>query len=315
MKTGMANKDTPNQDTDGQRLNFGPDSPPALQAMGKVKAFLDPYRRWIHSLVLFGSYALGRAERGSDIDLLVILRNGRMTREIKNRLFHVAFDLSGPRENTDGIEIQVVPFDEKEIDHLFRLSTPLAHAIREGLIIWDNGFFHSLLAKRYSKWPTREAAEEALIRWIIGHYYLCAVDLKHEIQRDHGPGGMCSERERCVGHFKGDILARVISRMLYVTLPEKGMLPLTKRELRAMSAKTYGKDSEKAVMLALQVLREGRPIDDKEFRVMFPFARRLFRECMRICGRTNPRVIQALRTNAEISRIRVKVIRGGLREG
>jgi hypothetical protein len=36
---------------------MGPDLPKALEAMGAVKIFLDPYRRWIHSLALFGSYA------------------------------------------------------------------------------------------------------------------------------------------------------------------------------------------------------------------------------------------------------------------
>ena len=294
---------------DRKGLKFGPDSPKALRAMGKAKALLDPYRKWIRSLVLFGSYALGQAERGSDVDLLVILRPGEMTREIKNRLFHVPFDHSDPDETTNCMEIQMVPFDEKEIDHLFRLSTPLAHAIREGLIIWDDGFFHSFLSKRYPKWPTRKAAEEAFVRWIIGHYYLCAVDLKREIQRDHSPGGICSRQKGCAGHFKGDILARVISRMLYVILPEMGMLPLTKHELREMAAKVYGKDSEKAIVLALKVLREDRAIDDKEFRIMFPFARRLFRECIRICGKNNPRVIQALRSNADLYRKHVKMKR------
>jgi len=306
----MNGKGVTNPDTNILGNNLGPDSPQALRAMNKAKAFLDPYRRWIHSLVLFGSYALARAEKGSDIDLLVILKHDRMLREIRNRIFHFGLDQSDPPANTEEIEIQIVPFVEKEIDHLFKLSTPLAHAFREGLVIWDNGFFHRLLARSYPKWPTREAAEEAFVRWIIGQYYLCAVDLKREIQRDHERGGICSEREGCVGHFKGDILARVISRMLYVTLPEMGMLPLTKHELRAMAQGAYGNDSEKPVSLALQVLREDRAIDDREFRVMFPFARKLFRKCMRICGGSNnPRVVQALRSCAEIYRNQGKMLR------
>jgi predicted nucleotidyltransferase len=306
----MAAKGTVNPEIYRQGANLGPDSPQALRAMDRVKAFLDPYRRWIRSLVLFGSYALSLAERGSDIDLLVVLKEGGMAREIKNRLFHVGFDLSDPPEKTEAIQIQIVALDEKEIHHLFRLSTPLAHAIREGLIVWDDGFFHSLLARRYFKWPTRDAAEEAFVLWIIGQYYLCAVDLKSEIRRDHGPEGVCNKEGGCVGHFKGDILARVISRMLYVTLPERGMLPLTKHELRGMAEEAYGKDSEEAISLALRVLRQDRAIDDREFRVMFPFARRLFRECIRICGRNNPRVRQALRSYAEIYRHQGEMLRG-----
>ena len=291
-----------NPDTYRAGINLGPDLPQALRAMGKAKAFLDPYRRSIRSVILFGSYALGQAETGSDIDLLVVFKNGGLNREIRNRIFHFGLNRSDPAQTTGEIEIQLVPFDEKAIHNLFRLSTPLAHAIREGLIIWDDGFFHSLLARRYPRWPTKEAAEEAFLHWIIGHYYLGALDLRREIRRDHGPDGICNEESGCIGHFKGDILARVISRMLYVTLPERGKLPLTKRELRAMVVESYGEDSEKPVSLALQVLREDRAIDDKEFYVMFPFARRLFRECMSICGRKNPRVMQVLRSHAEIYR-------------
>ena len=33
---------------------------------------------------------------------------------------------------------------------------------------------------------------------------------------------------------------------------------------------------------------------------MFPFARNLFRECIRICGARNPRVVEALKRNAEV---------------
>jgi len=285
---------------DRQGIYLGPDSPEALAAMGEAKAFLDPYRQWIHSLVLFGSYAFGRAERGSDLDLLVILKHGHRTREIKRRLFVVGFDLSARSSETGGAEVQLVAFNEEEIEHLFRIATPLAHAIREGIIIWDDGFFNSLLARRYPKWPTREAAEEALVHWIIPHYYLCAIDLKREIRRDHGPGGICNEEKECVGHFKGDILARIISRMLYVTLPELGLLPLTKHDLKEMAVEVYGKERERAIALALQVLREDRAIDDTEFRIMFPFARRLFRECIGVCGRGNLRVTEALRRNAAI---------------
>jgi len=279
---------------------MGPDSPRALEAMGKAKEYLDPCRRWIHSLVLFGSYAFGRAEGESDLDLLVILKHSRKAREVKRRFFDIGLDLNARSSKTGAAEVQLVAFDVDEIEHLFRLATPLALSIREGIVIWDDGFFNSLLTRRFPKWPTREAAEEALVHWIIGQYYLCAVELKREIRRDHGPGGICDEGKECVGHFKGDILARVISRMLYVTLPALGLLPLTKHDLKEMAVEGYGRDSEKPIALALQVLREDRAIDDTEFHILFPFARRLFRQCIRVYGRGNLRVTEALKQNAAI---------------
>jgi predicted nucleotidyltransferase len=300
MRPTLKGKESVNQPLTRQEIHLGPDSPEALKAMGEAKEFLDPYRQWIHSLLLFGSYALGRAERGSDLDLLVILKHGHKTREVKRRLFDIGLDLNARSTETGAAELQLVAYNEEEMEHLFRLATPLAYAIRGGIIIWDDGFYNSLLASRYPKWPTREAAEEALVHWIIGQYYLCAVDLKREIRRDHGPGGICDEGKECVGHFKGDILARVISRMLYVTLPELGLLPLTKHDLKEMAVEVYGRDSEKPIALALQVLREDRAIDDTEFHILFPFAHRLFRQCIRVYGRGNLRVTEALKQNAAI---------------
>ena len=53
-----------------------PDSDQARWAIREIKSFLDSYRKWIHSLLLFGSYALGQAGRHSDVDFLVLLKNG-----------------------------------------------------------------------------------------------------------------------------------------------------------------------------------------------------------------------------------------------
>ena len=77
-------------------------------------------------------------------------------------------------------------------------------------------------------------------------YYRCALDLKREMLTDHGPDGLCTQNEKCMGRFSGDILARVISRMLYVTLPERGLLPLTKPE---------------AVKMALSDIKPGIEVD------------------------------------------------------
>jgi len=88
--------------------------------------------------------------------------------------------------------------------------------------------------------------------------------------------------------------------MLYVTLPERGFLPLSKREAIAMAVEAYGRVAWRPVAVAMAVLRRDRAISHREFSVMFPFARNLFGECIRICGARDPRVLEALRRNAEI---------------
>ena len=130
-------------------------------------------------------------------------------------------------------------------------------------------------------------------------YYRCAVDLKREMLTDHASDGYCTRSGKCIGHFAGDILARVISRMLYVTLPARGFLPLVKSDAVRMSIEAYGRSSCRPVALSMNVLKRDRNIRFNEYKVMFPFSRKLFRECIRICGRKNHEVMKALRDNAE----------------
>jgi len=287
----------------GTALNrFGPDSEQSLWAIQEIKAFLDSYRKWIHSLILFGSYALGQARRYSDADFLVLLGRGEKKRYLSKILFDFELAFHWSRDVGNPVAIQVVPFDERQIEHLFELSSPLTHAARHGVVIWDDGWFKKLLSRPYPKWPTREYALEAFTRWIVWQYYHSAVDLKREIQREHGTDGFCYKNGRCMGHLGGDLLARVISRMLYVTLPERGFLPLSKPEAVVMSLEAYGRKAWRPVMLAMNILRKERTISYREFRELFPFARKLFRECIRICGPEDSKVLNALKQNAQFCR-------------
>jgi len=289
-----------------QKAGLGPDSDQARWAIREIKAFLDSYRKSIHSLVLFGSYALGNAGCHSDIDFLVLLKSGEKVRRIRRILFDFKLSLGNDNESQGPVEIQIVDFDEKGIEHVFELSTPLAHAARYGVVIHDDGWFKTLLSRPYPRWPTKEASLVAFTRWIVWMYYRCAIDLKREISADHGPEGLCTRNGKCMGHFTGDILARVMSRMLYVTLPERGFLPLCKPEAVKMALEAYGQSAWRPVALAMNVLRKDRAISYHEFRMMMPFARRLFRECLRICGPKDGRVIEALQHEADIYR-RLKI--------
>ncbi len=249
---------------------------------------------------MFGSYALGKAGCHSDVDFLVLLKAGEKVRRIRRILFDFKLSLGNYNESQAPVEIQIVDFDEKGIEHVFEFSTPLAHAARHGVVIRDDGWFKTLLSRPYPKWPTKEGAVVAFTRWIVWMYYRCAINLKREMLADHGPEGLCTQNGKCMGHFSGDILARLISRMLYVTLPERGFLPLCKPEAVKMTVEVYGKSSWRSVALAMNVLRKDRAITYHEFQVMMPFARRLFRECMRICGPKNRRVIEALQREADM---------------
>lgn len=281
-----------------QRNGLGPQSVQGQWAINEIKAMLDSYRKRIHSLLMFGSYALSRAGRYSDVDFLVLMKKG----EHVSRFYQILFDLklAFRKKSRAPVDIQIVSFDEKSIKSLFKHSTPLAHAFRHGMVVWDDGWFKTLLSMPYPKWPTREAAVKAFTNWIVWLYYRCSIDLKREILADHGPVGICTQQGKCIGHFDGDLLARVISRMLYVTLPDRGFLPLCKPEAVNMAIESYGREAWRPVCLAINILRKDRSISFREFQVLFPFAKKLFRECIQICGPENPEVIKALaRMNQE----------------
>jgi len=281
-----------------QKNGLGPQSVQSRLAISETKAMLDSYRKWIHSLVMFGSYALGRAGRHSDVDFLVLMKKGEHVSRFHKTLFDLK--LAFRKRSKDPVDIQIVSFDENSIKCLFELSTPLAHAVRHGVVIWDDGWFKTLLLRPYPKWPTREAAVKAFTHWIVWLYYRCSIDLKREILAHHGPVGICTQKGKCIGHFSGDLLARLISRMLYVTLPERGFLPLCKTEAVNMAIESYGRKAWRPVCLAMNILRQERSISFREFQVLFPFAKKLFRECIQICGPENPEVIKALaRENPE----------------
>lgn len=171
---------------------LGPNSPQDRWAVREIKAILDSYGRSIHSLVLFGSYAMGNATPRSDIDFLVLLKAGEEARRLRKILFDFKMALGNESRGELPVEIQIVDLDEQEIEQIFELSTPLAHALRHAVIIRDDGWFQQLLLRPYPGWPARKAAVMAFTRWIVCQYYRCAIDLKREIRKDHGPQGICT---------------------------------------------------------------------------------------------------------------------------
>ncbi len=118
--------------------NLSTESDQAQWAIREVKAFLDPYRGWVHSLILFGSYAFGHARKHSDVDFMVLLKNGKMAKRLASILFDYHIYL---QKDILPAYIQIVNFTERNIEFLFKLSSPITHSARFGVVIWDDGYF------------------------------------------------------------------------------------------------------------------------------------------------------------------------------
>jgi predicted nucleotidyltransferase len=82
---------------------LGFDSQKARWAMQEVKILLDPYRKYIHSLILFGSYAMGHATRLSDVDFLVLLKKGEKVHRLSRFLSGIEWGHPGKSAFEDAL--------------------------------------------------------------------------------------------------------------------------------------------------------------------------------------------------------------------
>ena len=93
-----------------ERKGLGPNSPQARWAVREIKAILDSYGRSIHSLVLFGSYAMGNATPQSDIDFLVLLKSGEEARRLRKILFDFKMALGNESQGEIAVEMLACTF-------------------------------------------------------------------------------------------------------------------------------------------------------------------------------------------------------------
>lgn len=98
------------------------------QIIHEVRAALeDLYGRRLVHLVLYGSYARGRAEEGSDLDLLVVLDDFHDVGDELERMGEIGTQLSLHYDLT----IAFLPVREKDYKH--RLTPLLLNIRREGI--------------------------------------------------------------------------------------------------------------------------------------------------------------------------------------
>lgn len=91
----------------------------------------------IDCIVLYGSVVRGRAKRDSDIDILVISRESKLTGP---RVNDICSEFT--HERGYSFFISVVHFGREEFQQLVRLGSPFIHEVMdEGVVLHDNGTF------------------------------------------------------------------------------------------------------------------------------------------------------------------------------
>ncbi len=105
-----------------------------------ARRILQRYRDEIHSIVLYGSVARGAAGEDSDVDILVLRKNGHPDRD---ELIEVgdAIDF----ENKYRTFVSAKTMSAERLVELARGRFPIAgHVLEEGEILYDDGTFERI---------------------------------------------------------------------------------------------------------------------------------------------------------------------------
>lgn len=272
---------------------------PAAQAafIKQLPSFLEEEREKAHSIVLIGSTVFGFEEEGSDIDIVVICKEDHYE-EVSHALHK--------RMMGEDFKVQYTIYKPPHVERIFMIGSPFAKRIRNGVVLEDDGYLKGLLGrKEFPLKPTREFYVEALKDIVFLRCYSPIIDIEREIKEDHGSEGVCIKTGKCQGHTPGDILATGIFRMLYITLSHRGYMPLSKVHVRRYADEIYGKKAFDVLSKCIELLRQDRwGVTVEEYRLLKPFAVKLFRECLRIVDfRNNRELIKELRDSARSARL------------
>ncbi len=247
------------------------------EILGKID-FLFPYRPHISAIVLVGSAVYNLQEKGSDTDIVIIARDEGYDL-IQEVVFHHQTEQS---DNDSKIEYTILSHENAERE--FRHGSPFASSIRFGLPLYSDGVLEKMKADFHSLVPTRSYILRSLFDGIITQYYSSLRTLNEKFRTHHTE---CTIHGVCEGHGPSDRLTKVILHMLYITLPLRGYLPLTKTDVACFAGKVYGKEVEDVVTMVIAKLRgDISTVTVEEYAALKALSTRLIVELLRHVGFT-----------------------------
>ncbi len=261
-------------------------------------AFLSPYLNDIHSIVVIGSSAYSLNEDDSDIDIAIISRKRGFER-VRDAVFEHEIDLSLKKEPMKSEFIVLEPDYTRE---LFQISSPFSFSIRYGRVLWDDGYLQGILKKYQASLPSPEYYFKAFYEYVATQYYGSLTRMERDIKERNCSTDCCKDKKNCEGHTPVDMFLKVILRMLYITLPAKGYIPLTKRDIVQHVERIYGRNRAEVVEEIITLSRRStKALYYDQYLRLKPVATSLFRETLEILGR-KAEVTRVLRDAANMVR-------------
>ena len=196
-------------------------------------------------LVLIGSVAEGDFKKDSDVDIVWV-----KSRRLGFRRVHEC-------ERSLGDRIQLVLFNRKQLEDHFKKSTTMAHAMKNGIILYTKGDSITRILDKEIALPDREWMRSWFEHWMR----LYRMGLR-DIRRNKGwHKRYCQKRCMCE---VGDYLARAAVNFAILFSELHGFVPTTKDKVLKGFRKFGRKDLIAGLRIALRVSRQKRPMSRKE---------------------------------------------------
>jgi len=244
-------------------------------------AFLQPYGDMLHSIVLVGSTAFGMHSSGSDIDVVLITKEPAFEL-LCEYIFEKEIEDALTGRNTTGIEFTVLA--ASQVEELFSLCSPFSHSIRHGLALYDTGYLKCLTVRPCPAIPPRRYYLKIFFESIASQYFSVLEKVKIETRQMDCSAGCCKVGGNCGGLDSAAILPHLVVKMLYLTLPARGLMPLTKNDAVDFAETFYPRDIASGIRKSVSTMRSKAKIGYEDYRLFRRTSAKLFREILAILG-------------------------------
>lgn len=202
------------------------------------------------ALIVIGSVALGAWQHDSDLDLVWVHR-GRLPRRWREELDYWG---EGP--------VELVPFNMTQLRRHFRQHSPMAHAIRSGIALYDPERLHRRWQQLNLGLPTQQWIDETYeFMWSRFEWGL---DSYRRERRFHRQANHHTADCTCL---VSDILTRATLNLVRLLLALRGHVPLCKAHIRELyPGLTRGRRLRQAMEITLQAHHEHRDLTLRQAR-------------------------------------------------
>lgn len=215
-------------------------------------AFLLPYLSHLHSVIVVGSAAHGTQTKESDLDFVVICKENCLE-VICEAVFENAVEMS--YAEAGGTKLEVSVLTENQAEELFSMASPFAFAIRFGTVLFDDSYLETLLSKSNSRVPINEYYTKSLFENVACQYFSVTKHLEKAVRQKNCTSDCCAAGDSCCSLLPATMLPKLIFRMLYLTLPFRGLMPLSKDDVIVFAEAFYPSEVSGAVKTAAILTR------------------------------------------------------------